>query len=145
MFVRNSKRATTTFFTHLERESKISVSKYEECQLHVGLMQNAKSHPRLLAFAIFCALLNNIYACQAGEYLDRGTCRLCLINTFSTGNDICSSCPLGSSTDGLTGITALTGCICGPGYWGTGGSDCTFCGNGNNKVFSFSIQFIGYP
>src|SRR4051794_351543 len=51
---------------------------------------------------------------QVGYTGSGATCSQCPVNTYKTapGSAACSSCPAGTTTDGLTGATAVTQCIC---------------------------------
>ena len=65
--------------------------------------------------------------CAAGTYpSDNSGCVACTGNAYSAGGyaTICTSCPSGA-------VTAVTGCVCVPGYAGATGWQCAPCPAGN--------------
>ena len=84
-------------------------------------------------------------ACQPGKYKSvtgSSNCLNCSANTYSTATGAiasatCQNCP--SFTQSNAGSSALTSCVCNPGYTGPDGGTCSACAAGKYKAVTGSI------
>ena len=86
----------------------------------------------------------NSYTCAPGKYLNGTTCATCDANYYCLGGtwsynggiqgrSACTSWRANTTTNGATGSTSTSACVCAAGY-GLNGSSCTYCSAGTYKT-----------